>query len=80
MVMYLGGGSKSDIAYCDIGRRPQMGSKRFVDREIWGKRWFRRLSPEQKLAWKYLCDNCDAAGVIALDEELAEFQIGESVD
>jgi hypothetical protein len=54
--------------------------KRFTDTEKWGKKWFRNLSPKDKLAWNYLCDKCDCAGVISLDEELADFQIKEQID
>lgn len=54
--------------------------KRFTDTDKWSKKWFRGLSPDDKLAWNYLCDNCDPAGVIALDEELADFQIKKQID
>ena len=54
--------------------------KRFTDTGIWGKKWFRALSPEFKLAWSYVRENCNAAGVIEVDEELANFQIGTEVD
>lgn len=55
-------------------------AKRFTDTDKWSKKWFRKLSPEFKLAWLYLCDKCDLAGTINLDEELAAFQIGTSID
>ena len=54
--------------------------KRFTAPEKWADVWFRRLSPTHKLAWIYLTDNCDHAGVIELDSDLAEFQIGGEVD
>lgn len=54
--------------------------KRFTDSEKWRDRWFRKLAPEFKLAWLYLLDACDHAGVIELDEELANFMIGTSID
>jgi hypothetical protein len=53
--------------------------KRFTDTEKWRDPWFRKLSAEAKLAWQWLLDNCDAAGVIDPDWELAAFQIGKSV-
>ena len=53
--------------------------KRFTDCDKWRDPWFRRLSARAKLAWQWLLDNCDAAGVIDADWELASFQIGEEV-
>jgi hypothetical protein len=52
-------------------------SKRFMDTEIWNKRWFRVLELEEKLLFFWLISKCDNAGVLAdLDLELAGFQIG----
>jgi hypothetical protein len=53
--------------------------KRFTDTAIWSKAWFRRLPCRQKALWRWLCDNCDNAGTIKPDWELASFQIGENV-
>ena len=55
-------------------------AKRFTETTKWADPWFRSLAPTLKHGWNYLCDNCDAAGVIELDAELANFQIGERVD
>ena len=55
-------------------------AKRFTDTEIWKKKWFRKLPPEEKLFWFYVKDNCDVAGVIELDLELCSFQIGTEIN
>lgn len=54
--------------------------KRFTDSEKWRDKWFRKLSSDHKLAYLYLLDACDLAGVVELDDELAEFQMGCSTD
>jgi len=42
--------------------------KRFGDTDIWKKqRWFRKLSPEYKLAFLYIKDQCDHAGIWNID-------------
>ncbi len=38
-------------------------SKRFTDVNIWEDDWFYELSPEYKLFWFYIKDNCDHAGI-----------------
>jgi hypothetical protein len=39
-------------------------AKRFGDTDIWKKqRWFRKLIPEYKLAFLYIKDQCDHAGI-----------------
>ena len=50
--------------------------KRFTETLKWSDPWFRKLKPESKLLWFWILDNCDAAGVIDPDLELASFQIG----
>lgn len=55
-------------------------AKRFTDTEKWSDTWFRPLDPRFKLAWNYLCDKCDCAGVIDLDRDLANFQVGDTLD
>lgn len=54
--------------------------KRFTDTEKWADQWFRKLSPEMKLFWNFLCDRCDHAGVWNPDIDLASFQIGSPID
>ena len=43
-------------------------AKRFGDTEIWKRqRWFRKLPPEYKLAFCYIKDQCDHAGIWKID-------------
>lgn len=51
-------------------------AKRFTDSAKWSKAWFRTLAPELKLAWLYICDTCDHAGIWDIDIELLSFQTG----
>lgn len=54
-------------------------SKRFTDTDKWKKNSFSKLPSKMKLAWIYLCDNCDHAGVWEANFELMSFQIGEQI-
>lgn len=43
-------------------------AKRFTDTTIWkNQKWFKKLDPIHKLAWKYLTDVCDHAGIWKID-------------
>lgn len=53
--------------------------KRFTDTDKWRDPWFRRLSPEHKLAWDYICTNCDNAGVWVIDWDLFEYMSGAKI-
>lgn len=53
--------------------------KRFTETTKWNDPWYRKLTPQLKCFWLWLCDNCDSAGVINVDFELASFQIGELI-
>lgn len=63
-------------------------SKRFSETDIWKKqRWFRKLKPEHKLAFFYIKDQCNHAGVWNIDcsdlmEDLGinDFDLGLFVD
>jgi hypothetical protein len=62
----------------DIQRGEEM-SKRFTSTEKWSDPWFRKLSPKHKCFWDWLCAQCDIAGTIDPDYDLASFQIGDVV-
>jgi len=51
-------------------------AKKFTDPNKWRNKWFRTLSNQAKLVWIYLCDECDGAGIMKPDFELANFQVG----
>lgn len=51
-------------------------AKRFTDTGKWDKAWFRKLSPELKCIWMFLCDRCDHAGVWEIDWDALEFFVG----
>ena len=54
-------------------------AKRFTSTEKWSDPWYRKLSPKHKCLWDWLFTQCDIAGTIDPDLELASFQIGETV-
>ena len=57
-----------------------MAKKRFIDCDIWKKKWFREFPPKMKLFYFYVLTQCDHAGMYDVDLELAEFQIGMPID
>lgn len=59
---------------------PSSRGKRLTETSKWTEPWFRRLTPTAKGLWTWLNDNCDYAGVIDVDLELAAFQIGEAIE
>ena len=54
--------------------------KRFTETDKWTDNFFADLLPVEKLAWLYILDNCDAAGVIEVPGKVANFLIGENID
>lgn len=54
-------------------------SKRFVDTELWDKKWYMSLSPKFKCLAKYVRDKCDIAGIWDCNYQLASVYIGEQV-
>ena len=55
-------------------------AKRFIETDLWKKKWFRKLPTNVKLFFFYILTNCDHAGMYDVDLELAEFQIGMEKD
>ena len=55
-------------------------AKRFIDTDMWSKKWIRLLKPELKLFWLYLLSRCNHAGIYEVDLELASFQLGLELD
>jgi len=54
--------------------------RRLTDTEKWHDPWFRRLPPDIKLFWVYLCESCDGGGEWTPDLEAAEFFIGTKLN
>lgn len=54
-------------------------AKRFTDSEKWRKPWFRSLSLHGRMAWIYLTDNCDHAGVWPAAFDLMSGDLGFDV-
>lgn len=54
-------------------------AKRFVDTELWDKKWFMQLTAKQKCLVKYVRDKCDIAGIWDCNYHLASVYIGEPV-
>jgi len=48
-------------------------SKRFIDTDLFNKKWFRKLPENYKLLWVYILTSCDLAGIWEVDFERAEF-------
>lgn len=54
--------------------------KRFTETTKWRDTWFMDLPAKWKLAWLWLLDNCDNAGVCEANPRLMSFEIGEPLD
>jgi len=48
---------------------------RFTNTEKWSDTWFLELKPIQKLLFLYLCDQCDIAGFIEVNERKFAFDL-----
>lgn len=55
-------------------------SKRFTETQKWQDAWFMDLPAKWKLAWFWILDNCDHAGIVEANPRLMAFVIGEPID
>ena len=53
-------------------------AKRFTDTTKWNDEWFSELNNEEKLAWMYILDTCDHAGIWKKNLRVLNFHIGSS--
>lgn len=51
-------------------------AKRMTDTDKWKKRFVRELSPQHKLLWFYILDDCNHAGIWEVDIEVASIRVG----
>ena len=51
-------------------------SKKFTETEKWNDKWFRSLSPNEKLVFLFLCERCDLAGFYEIDPPDMSHKIG----
>ena len=51
-------------------------AKRFTDSNKWLDDWFSELNNNSKLAWLYVLDNCDQAGIWKKNIKLLNFSTG----
>jgi hypothetical protein len=55
-------------------------AKRMTETGKWRDGWFAELSPDHKLAWLYLLDVCDNAGVVEINRRIDSACLGFEVD
>ena len=53
-------------------------AKRYIDTKIWGKDWYRSLTPDSKCLWMYLITQCDHAGIIDFSVPSINFHINNN--
>jgi hypothetical protein len=49
---------------------------KFTNDKKWDDVWFSQLTMEQKVMFMYLCDKCDIAGFLEINEKIATLQTG----
>ena len=57
-----------------------MAMKVFIEREIWGKKWFRALETHERLFFLFLISTCDHGGIWDVDLDLAQLRVGQKLD
>jgi hypothetical protein len=55
-------------------------AKRLTDTKLNRRAWFRKLPLKLKFAWRFICDECDHAGIWDIDMEAIHFHMGEAVE
>lgn len=55
-------------------------AKRFRDTRLSREAWYRKLAPKFKCAWDFICDECDQAGMWAIDMDAMSFYVGEEIE
>ena len=51
-------------------------AKRMTDTDKWKKRFVRELTPQHKLLWFYILDDCNHAGIWEVDIDVASIRVG----
>ena len=55
-------------------------AKRLRDTRLTREIWYRKLPPKLKCAWNFICDECDQAGMWAIDMDAMSFFVGEEIE
>jgi hypothetical protein len=53
-------------------------AKRFTDTKKWKDPWFDGLPLKMKVAWQFMCDDCDGSGVWKVNLRELQHRVGES--
>jgi hypothetical protein len=54
--------------------------KRFRDTNLHREAWYRKLSPDFKCIWDFLCDACDEAGMWTIDLDTLNFFVNPEIE
>ena len=50
-------------------------ANRFTDTDKWEDPWFQKLSSDYKMAWLFICDKCNHAGVWKINMDLLNYYV-----